>query len=835
MVGIVIVSHSAKLAEGVRDLADQMVQGKVALATAGGIDDPEQPIGTDAMKVLEAIMAVYNEDGVVVFMDLGSALLSTEMALEFLDPAQREHVHLSAAPLVEGVMAAAVQASIGGSPQQIIAEAQDSLLFKAEQLGESPPSTTPDNEGVSPLEALPETEQITLIIPNKLGLHARPAALFVATAGRFTADIWVTKGDRRANAKSINQIALLGARQGDEIRIEAAGADASRALAALQELAADNFGDRDDSDVASAAAPAGTVSEPPAAGGSGIVSGIAASPGIAIGPVVLYRPTLPEIEIVAVDNYEGEWVRLEKAIAEAIEEIETLRATAVKQAGPSEAAIFEAHALMLRDPDLMQKVQQLLVEQLINAEAAWDQAIAATAAGYRALDDVYMQGRAADVEDVGGRVLRKLMALEPPSLDFEQPSILVAEDLSPSDTARMDPAYVLGICTELGGATSHSAILARGLGIPAVVGLGSAVWQVQAGQIVALNGNKGHLWLHPSETELTQLWAEQAQWQRAQAEARQESAQPAVTADGTRIEVAANIGGPHDTTVALQYGAEGVGLFRTEFLFLDRETAPSEEEQYLAYRQAAEVMGERPLIIRTLDVGGDKPLPYLDLGEEDNPFLGYRGIRFCLDHPEIFMPQLRAILRAGAGLNVRMMFPMIGTLRELREAERQVAMAAAELSEERLAHDDAMALGIMIEVPSAVAVADRLAREVDFFSIGTNDLTQYTMAADRGNPTVAGLAQALNPAVLRLIKQTVDAAHAAGIWVGMCGELAGNALATKLLVGLGLDELSMSAPAIPAVKAAIRTITLPEARAMAAEVLQLDSAEAVTDHLAAQQ
>lgn len=364
------------------------------------------------------------------------------------------------------------------------------------------------------------------------------------------------------------------------------------------------------------------------------------------------------------------------------------------------------------------------------------------------------------------------------------------------------------------------------------MGLGAAIWTIDDKQLVAADGSIGQLWLHPDEAELGNLRDQQTQWQRAQEKARLESRQPAVTLDGRAIEVAANIGGPLDVPVALEFGAEGVGLFRTEFLFLDRETAPTEEEQYQAYRQVADELGDLPLIIRTLDVGGDKPLPYLDLGHEENPFLGWRGIRFCLGHPEIFKPQLRAILRAGDGRNVKIMFPMIGTIDEIRMVKDILVEVKNDLTKDRIPFDDDMPVGIMIEVPSAAAIADILAAEVDFFSIGTNDLTQYTMAADRGNSNVAGLAQALNPAVLRLVSQTVNAGHDAGIWVGMCGELAGNEVATPLLVGLGLDELSMSAPSIPAVKEAIRNVTMAEARQLAETVLNLDSAHAVAECLA---
>jgi phosphocarrier protein FPr len=456
----------------------------------------------------------------------------------------------------------------------------------------------------------------------------------------------------------------------------------------------------------------------------------------------------------------------------------------------------------------------------------------ALSAAYRAMEDEYMRARAADIEDVGQRVLRRLTGVEPPSLDFAEPSILIAADLTPSDTARLDPQRVLAICTELGGATAHSAILARALGIPAVVGLGHDVWLVAEGQRVAVDGDGGLFWPEPEEEQLAALAARRDAWQESQRRAKATGQASAVTRDGRAIEVAANIGSPHDVGPALEYGAEGVGLFRTEFLFMDRPTAPGEGEQLAAYRQAAELIGDRPLIIRTLDVGGDKPLPYLDLGEEANPFLGWRAIRFCLERPDIFLPQLRAILRASAGedgapRNVKIMFPMVSTPSEVRQAKVMLARAMDELRAAGLPFNENLEVGIMIEVPSAVAVADQLAREVSFFSIGTNDLTQYVMAADRGNPRVAGLASAFQPAVLRLIRDAAAAARGAGIWIGMCGELAGNPLATPILLGLGLNELSMSAPAIPAVKEAIRGLTMADARRIADEVLATDSSEAV--------
>lgn len=828
MVGIVIVSHSAHLATGVQELIEQMTQGRVRVATAGGIDDAENPIGTDPMKVVEAIEAVYDAAGVVVLMDLGSALLSADMALEFIPPDWRDQVYLCEAPLVEGAVAAAVQAVVGGSAAQVMAEARGALAAKMQQLGyeAAPPAATPV---VSPPEMgeLPTRQEQAFIIRNALGLHARPAAQFVTAANRFAAALTVQKGERQANAKSINQVATLGVRQGDEIVVTAQGDDAAAALAALQALVEANFGE---GEIVTPEPVAPVVTAVDAGTGW---PGIPAAPGIAIGPVFQHRPTLPPVVARAVSDTAGEWQRLQTAIAAAAAELSELETTAAAQVGRAEAAIFSAHRLFLQDPTLQEDARRRLEQQQINAEAAWEQAITALADSYRHLEDAYMQARAVDVLDAGQRTLRQLMGLKMMPLALPQPAVLVARDLTPSDTAQLDPRQVLGICTELGGATSHSAILARALGIPAVAGLGTRLQSLADGQIMGLDGSQGRVWPQPDAEMVAHLTQQRQAWLAGQQQARAAGQQPAITQDGRRIEIAANIGGPHDVAVAREYGAEGVGLFRTEFLFLDRETAPDEAEQFAVYQAVAQAMGDCPVIVRTLDVGGDKPLPYLDLGVEENPFLGWRGIRFCLDRPQVFKPQLRAILRASAGRQLKLMFPMIGTVAEVRAAKALLAEAQAELRAAGEPFAEAMEVGVMIEVPAAVATADQLAREVDFFSIGTNDLTQYTMAADRGNAKVAHLAQALQPAVLRLIEQTVRAGHDAGIWVGMCGELAGNPQAAPLLVGLGLDELSMSAPAIPAVKAAIRRLTLAQARQIAAAALQLDTAEAVQAYLAA--
>ena len=833
MVSIVIISHSRRLAEGVRELAEQMTRGQVKIAIAGGVDDAENPIGTDFQAVWSAIEEVYSDDGVLVLMDLGSAILSAESALELFTPEQQSKIQLCAAPLVEGTMAAAVQASSGASLAAVRVEAEQALTAKQSQLSvitEHAPAAS-----VTLVESLKSQSQVssfTFQVLNPHGLHARPAARLVEMANRFPATLTLQKGDRAANAKSINQVATLAARQGETLTIWAVGDEAEPAAAAILALAAEGFGEgkqpihNNNRPVDTTAVPT-PLTTPPAT-----LTGLPASQGIAIAPVYLYRPTIPQVVRETVTDSLAEWQKLVEAIDTAIRELVTQETTMTRQVGAEEAAIFAAHRLMLQDPDLRQQIRGRITTEQVNAAYAWQVETDALAEQYRQLDDPYWQARAVDVLDVRGRVLRHLLGTTNPDLTINQPSILAAPDLTPSDTARLDPTLVLGILTEEGGVTAHSAILARALGIPAVVGCGRVLDDLTTGQLIALDGITGQVWLMPTVAEMAQLRQQQTKWQKQQQLARKSGQKLAVTQDGHRVEVAANIGGPHDVAVALEYGAEGVGLFRTEFLFLDRPSAPTEEEQVSIYRQVGERMAPRPVIIRTLDIGGDKPVAYLAQQAEANPFLGWRGLRFCLDNPGLFKTQLRAILHAAASNpNLKLMFPMVSVPAEVAAAKALFAECQAELRQEGLPCAAHIELGIMIEVPSAVAVADQLAKQVNFFSIGTNDLTQYVMAADRGNKNVANLALALQPAVLRLIEQTVAAAHQAGIWVGMCGELAGNDLATPLLLGLGLDELSMSAPAIPAVKMALGLWTKGEGAEVAAACRQLDTAKAVQDYL----
>lgn len=851
MVGIVIVSHSAKLAAGVQELATQMVQGAGSsamysdtprFAIAAGIDDPENPLGTDAMQVYQAIESVYSDEGVVVLMDLGSAVLSAEMALEFLPPEQRAKVRLCEAPFVEGAIAAFVQAANGASLEEVLAEARGALAAKAAQLSEVeaqqaviPPSGAIAQPTVSAhiaqdqptTENQQQTEEIYLIVHNQMGLHARPAAKFVATASQFQSQINlrnVTSNSQSVNGKSINQVITLGIFQGDEIAIAANGSDADSALVALQQLAATNFGEASEETWQEVCLQTQLAA-------SSHLSGIPASPGIAIGPVVLYRPSIEDETEQLVDNPQDSWEQLQTAIETARHELQTLRDQISAQVGEAQAAIFDAHLLCLSDPAMLEAARQRIFDYALDAASAWKVVVAQALRSYEALNDPYLKERAADVRDVGQRVLRRLTGVTSTPLDLTQAGILVATDLTPSETAQLDPSKVLGICTVTGGATSHMGILARSLGIPAVVGVAAQLLCLSNGTFIALNGETGQVWVQPDDAQLSELQALRDRQLTTQQELRAQTQQPAITSDRHQVKVMANICGVAEAKAAVDTGAEGVGLLRSELLYLDRASAPTEEEQIKVYEAIAATLAPRPLIIRALDIGGDKPLPYLNLSREANPFLGWRGIRLLLDCPDVLKTQLRAILRTTHRYQIKVMFPMVASLREIRAAKEILSSTQAELRAAGIPFDEAMEVGIMVEVPSAVAMADQLAAEVDFFSIGTNDLSQYVMAGDRTNPKVATLADAFEPAVLRMIQQTVIAAHNAGIWVGVCGELASSPLATPILVGLAVDELSMNPPAIPAIKAAVARLTMREAEAIAHAVLQLDSAEAVRNYV----
>jgi phosphoenolpyruvate-protein phosphotransferase/dihydroxyacetone kinase phosphotransfer subunit len=825
VVGIVIVSHSATLAAGVRELAAEMAGSDVRLELAGGIEAPEPALGTDAVRVAEAIARADSGDGVLVLMDLGSAVLSAETALDLLTVEQQGRVLLCEAPLVEGAVAAAVAAGLGAPLAEVAAEARGGLQGKVAHLGAGEPETSVPAPATAPLE---EGLTLRLEIRNPLGLHARPAARFVQTAAGFDANVEVinlTTGGGPAGGRSLNGLATLGIGQGHEILVSADGPQAAAALDALAELAGRDF-DEEPARVAAPATPLTPIAVPAGPRHDAALTGLPGAPGIVSGPARHLRTAAPEIPTGSSGDPEDEWEALEGALERVGAEIGAARESVAARAGEYSAAIFDAHLLFLEDDALLGPTRRAIFEEGRNAAEAWHAAAEAVAADYGSLDDDYMRARAEDLTDVARQVVAALTgAAAGPSL--ARPGIVVAADLTPADTAALDRELARGIATSGGSPTSHSAILARSLGIPAAVGLGEALLEVPEDTALLLDGDSGVVHVEPADELVAEYGRQSAAREEAAREARAHAAEPALTRDGHPVEVVANIGSPDDVQVALANGAEGVGLLRTEFLFLERDSMPSEDEQYAAYTRIAEALEGRPLVLRTLDVGADKPLPYLPAQTEANPFLGVRGIRLALARPELLETQLRAALRTSAEHPLKVMFPMVATLEEYRQARSALERVRKELEQAGTAVPRELEVGVMIEVPAAALAAEVFAPEVDFFSLGTNDLTQYTMAAERGNASVAGLADGLHPSVLRLIGIVAEAASRLDRWVGVCGELASDPTAVPVLVGLGITELSANAPAIPAVKQAVRRVDSEAARALADEALRFSSATEV--------
>ena len=826
MVGLVIVSHSRALADALVDLVKQVSRVDIPLAVAAGVGPERQEFGTDATEIIEAIEKVYSEDGVLILMDLGSAVMSAEMALELLPPEKQDKVRFCAAPIVEGAIAAGVQVGLGGSLEDICREASQALIPKAQQLGLESNVQAP-MAAQAPQEPADQADfQAVVTLENAHGLHARPAARFVQTAASFQADIQVsnlTRNKGPVTARSLNALATLAAVHGDEIRITASGPQAEQSLTALEELVAQNFGEIPEEQVQPQFEP--TQAAPSEAG---TFKGVPVSEGIAIGPLFVYHPALPEIPEYRVEDPQAAWDRLVNAIEMTAVKIREQRDHVAATLGEGQAAIFDAHLLILQDPDLRERTRKLIFQERNNPAAAWHTAVDEVVQTYQNLEDAYLQQRAVDVLDVGNQVLYALIGDGPlKPIEIPRPVILFASDLTPSQTASLDMEQVLGLVTVAGGPTSHSAILARAMGIPALAGLEIPPDQLADQIEVALDGFRGLLWVEPSPDRLESLRSQRQAWLQRRAELLESSARQAATKDGKRVEVAANIGNLLDARMALKNSAEAVGLLRTEFLFLTRATPPSEDEQVEALTQIANTLGSIPIVVRTLDVGGDKDLPYIDQPLEHNPFLGVRAIRLSLRQPEIFQTQLRAILRAGYGSQMRVMFPMIARLEEVVQAKELLQDAHASLTQDGLQHLWPIETGIMVEVPSAALLSDIFAQQVDFFSVGTNDLTQYTLAAERGNPALSQLADALHPAVLRLIGKVAENAHAMGRWVGVCGELAGEPLAAPVLVGLGVDELSMNPGTIPAVKSILAQVDSTQAQELARQVLGCTDASGV--------
>ena len=528
------------------------------------------------------------------------------------------------------------------------------------------------------------------------------------------------------------------------------------------------------------------------------LKGIAASDGIAVAKA--YLLTEPDLTFnkISVENSDSEIVRLKSALKEATKELEIIRSKAAESLGEEEAQVFDAHLMVLSDPELIGSIESSINDNKVNAESALKEVTDMFIGMFEAMEDnPYMRERAADIKDVTKRVLSHLLGVKLPNPSMiDEEVIVVAHDLTPSDTAQLNRQYVKAFVTDIGGRTSHSAIMARSLEIPAIVGTKEITSLVKEGDLVIIDGLEGDVIVHPETTDVTTYETKAKAFADQKAEWDKLKDEPTTTADGKHIELAANIGTPKDLVGVKSNGGEAVGLYRTEFLYMDSPDFPTEEAQFEAYKEVLEGMEGKAVVVRTMDIGGDKELPYLTLPHEMNPFLGYRAIRICLAQPDMFRTQLRALLRASVFGQLRIMFPMIATLQEFRQAKGMLMEEKAKLVSEGVDVSNDIEVGIMIEIPAAAVIADKFAKEVDFFSIGTNDLIQYTMAADRMNERVSYLYQPYNPSILRLIKNVIDASHKEGKWTGMCGEMAGDQTAVPLLVGLGLDEFSMSASSI---------------------------------------
>jgi phosphoenolpyruvate-protein phosphotransferase len=672
-------------------------------------------------------------------------------------------------------------------------------------------------EGAAEAEG-PSVTSEAIILPNPNGLHARPAAVLSSTAKTFKSQIKLQLGDRSANARSVTSLMALETKLGDKVFLMAKGPDAEEAIERIAPMIEKGLGDEGCLPQAALAA----MTEAPIAAPAprkqnvdpNLITGVTASSGLAVGEIYQVRHEEIEVKEKAEDSPDKERRRLDNALDKASGQIEALRAQLHGQKEQTKAAIFAAHGELLEDPDLLEIATSAIAKGK-SAAFAWKSAVKTHADRLAALRNELLAQRANDLRDVGERVLEIITGIIREKPSYPENAVLVAEDLTPSDTAAMERGKVMGFATVRGGATSHVAILARSLGIPALAGIEGRALELANGTRVILDAGKGTLRLNPSPEEVRKLREAQKRHEEQRKEDLSHALDPATTTDEHHVEIAANIGGLNDARQVQELGGDGVGLLRSEFLFMERATAPSEDEQFEQYKAITQAVGaDKPVIIRTLDVGGDKPLAYLPIPKEDNPFLGERGIRIGLDRPEILRTQLRALLRASEHGNLRIMFPMVSTMAELVDAKAILAEEAESLG------IAPMPCGIMVEIPAVAVMAEVFAEVADFFSIGTNDLTQYALAMDRGHPRLAPKVDDLNPGLLRLIALTVEGARKHNRFVGVCGGIAGDTQAVPILVGLGVNELSVSLPSIPTIKAHVRRLSYKDCQELAQRALK---------------
>jgi phosphocarrier protein FPr len=866
MIGIVLVSHSKKLAIALSELVLQMVGAEFPIAIAAGVGDDYNELGTDAVHISEVLEPFKHGDGAVVLMDLGSAVLSAQTALELLDispsdPASK--LRLCAAPMVEAAVSAAVQSSVGGSLDDVFREAMRALAPKASQLGSANGATNNaanegNNNSVSTaLSSNPNTEKLVefdVVIANPHGLHARPAATLVQAVSRFLSDVQLSNRTTHrgpSSGRSLTSVSLLQARKGDSIRFSVRGSDADEAAAQLRSLAATGFGE--------ASEPVGLPGTPPgtqpaiqpaaldtkqpqsaAVNPARTVQAIGASDGIAIGPALplaqVLNAALPAPEDgeprTPVGASEDELKRLNEALDAVRNEI----SSSLKTDGTSydaahdatahnpAAEILAAQSLILSDPVLLDAVRSAISKANVSAAQAWREQTVKLARSYAEMEDEYMRARAADVRDIAARVQRALAGESTVAkIQPNPPAILVTGELLPGEALACDPKHVLGVLASAGSATAHAAILMRTLGIPMVVGAGNVVARALApAAVVAIDGASGEVWIDPTPYELATIRLRQQALTARRAAFESARHEPAISRDGQRIEVLANVANIADAVEARENGAEGVGLLRTEFVYLPHKKMPDENEQAVSLAAVLAELPSGPVVIRTPDVGADKPLPYLPTAPEHNPFLGVRGLRLSFRHPEFFRSNLQAILRAGTSHDLWIMFPMVTSPEEMQRAREFANDAHQALERERVEHRWPVKLGMMVEVPAAAVMARRFAELADFFSIGTNDLTQYVLATERGNAELSALQDTAHPAVLRCIHSICQQAGV-HCHVSVCGDAASDPLAAALMIGTGVRSLSVRPNQVAAIKAQVRSFSVAELRAVAEHAMKLDN------------
>ncbi len=788
MVGLVIVSHSRKLALAIAELVKSLTTDTLPIAVAGGVGDDYAELGTDATDIMEAIEKVHSDEGTLILVDMGSALLSTELALEFLGEDIAKNIKVTSAPVLEGAVSAGVQIQLNSPLEKVYSEAMAGLQAKQIHLDENVEDTALANNDTVDLAKNANTLSKQFIIENPHGLHVRPVTQLIQTIAPFTSKIGIQNSSKQSeivDGRSAISVSCLQLLKGDSMTVFALGDDATETLNAITDLHNAHYGENLEEKINIE-----TTKEK--------ASIIAISEGYALAPAFTLDEKPFVIKSRNIDDVSAECEKLKIAIKQTIEQLQKQ----AKKLTKTESDIITTHAIMLDDPSLLEKAQKHICDKKCNAEYAWNETIQSIADDYRQMENTYFQQRATDIIDIGKQVLSNLGIKTDTKITLDKPVILFLSELSPSQASELNSTMVKGIVTKYGGATSHSAIIARSLGIPMISGFN--IDKVQQGNFCILDGYKNQIYCNPNQQLTDSYQAKYDEWQAQRKELQQLAQQIVQTKDGIQISVLANVASLQEAQAVTNNGADGVGLLRTEFLFLDNADAPSEESQYQQLRAMLTAVG-KPVTIRTFDIGGDKQVPYVNQNEE-NPFLGVRGVRLYQQQPQLFTDHIRAILRASVGQEVKIMFPMIATLDDFVQTKKWVENIHNELTEKGIEHQWPLPIGMMVETPASVLLADEFAKVADFFSIGTNDLTQYIMAADRGSVELAKYNNPLSSPVLDMIKTVIQAGENENIPVSLCGNTGKLTKALPILINLGLRTVSLSLSSVAEAKQIIATL-----------------------------